>query len=197
MTPGGMRGPTAGLSQQAGRSWGQPDPGSAGEGGSSPDNDETGRHCQTARARQARREGVTRCEPVVEPPQAIAPAPTWRIRAGQQRTPTQRLGGRLRGRCSVRWSGGHEEGLRRTRGEAAGEQLGTTSADWCMVNAGTLSGSPFPLASQAGGGQARCRLLALGGDGAAVVVRGRESRPHGEGRQQVRSVGTGRPGGRR
>jgi hypothetical protein len=134
---------------------------------------------------------------VVEPPQAIALAPTWRIWAGQQRTRTQRLGGRLRGRCSVRRSGGHEEGLRRTRGEAAGEQLGTTSADRCMVNAGTLSGSPFPLASQAGGGQARCRLLALGGDGAAVVVRGRESRPHGEGRQQVRSVGTGRPGGRR
>jgi hypothetical protein len=166
-----------------------------GRVGSSPDNDETGRHCQTARARQARREGATRREPVVEPPQAIAPAPTWRIRAGQQRTHTQRLGGRLRGRCSVRWSGGHEEGLRRTRGEAAGEQLGTTSADRCMVNAGTRSGSPFPLASQAGGGQARCRLLALGGDGAAVVVRGRESRPHGEGRQQVRSGGTGRPGG--
>ena len=32
--------------------------------------------------------------------------------------------------------------------------------------------------------------------GAPVVVRGRESRPHGEGGQQVRSAGIGMPGGR-
>jgi hypothetical protein len=31
-----------------------------GAGGSSPDNDGTGRYCQTARGRQARREGVAR-----------------------------------------------------------------------------------------------------------------------------------------
>jgi len=36
MQPGGMREPTCGLSQQAGRSWGQPDPGGAGEGGKQP-----------------------------------------------------------------------------------------------------------------------------------------------------------------
>jgi hypothetical protein len=82
MTPGGMQEPTAGLSQQAGEAGGSLILEAQGEGGSSPDNDETGRYCQTARARQARREGVTRREPVVEPPQAIAPAPTWRIRAG-------------------------------------------------------------------------------------------------------------------
>ena len=39
-------------------------PWSAGEGGSSPDNAGTGRHCQTARARQARRKGG-REEPVL------------------------------------------------------------------------------------------------------------------------------------
>jgi hypothetical protein len=43
--------------------------GDAGEGGSSPDNCGTGRHCQTARVRQARRTGVRMQKPVVEPPQ--------------------------------------------------------------------------------------------------------------------------------
>ncbi len=52
------------------RSWRQPDPGGAGLGRSSLDNDEPDQHCQMARARQARREGVSRSEPVVEPPQA-------------------------------------------------------------------------------------------------------------------------------
>ncbi len=37
--------------------------------GSSPDNDGTGRHLQTARARQARRDGTRLQKPVVEPPQ--------------------------------------------------------------------------------------------------------------------------------
>jgi hypothetical protein len=67
----------------------------------------------------------------------------------------------------------------------------------CVVNVGTVREPPSPLASQAGGGLVRCRLLAPGRDGALVVVRGRESRPHGEGGQQVRSSGTGMSGGRR
>ncbi|MGH8931026.1 MAG: reverse transcriptase domain-containing protein, partial [Egibacteraceae bacterium] len=40
--------------------WGQPELGDAREGGSSPDNDGTGRDCQTAWVRQSRRDGVTR-----------------------------------------------------------------------------------------------------------------------------------------
>ncbi|MFH9355744.1 hypothetical protein [Kitasatospora sp. NPDC017646] len=39
------------LSQQGPGSWGQPDPGGAGEGGSSPDNVAGARHCQTRRPR--------------------------------------------------------------------------------------------------------------------------------------------------
>jgi hypothetical protein len=65
------------------------------------------------------------------------------------------------------------------------------------VNVGTTPGLPSPPASQAGGGQVRRRLSAPEWDGALVVVRGRESRPHGEGGQQVRSRRTGTPGGRR
>jgi hypothetical protein len=83
--------------------------------------------------------------------------------------------------------GGHEESLRRTRGEAAGEELDTDPTDRFVVNVGTIPGSPFPPHRQCGGGQARCRLTDLGWDGGPVVVRGRESRPHGEGAQRVSS----------
>ena len=62
----GTKRPTFGLSQQAVEAGGSLTLGDAGEGGSSPDNDGTGRHCQTARARQARQEGV-REEPVQKP----------------------------------------------------------------------------------------------------------------------------------
>ena len=49
--PGGVQDLTGLLSQQGLRSWGQPDPGGAGEGGSSPDNVVETRHCQTCRPR--------------------------------------------------------------------------------------------------------------------------------------------------
>ena len=66
-----------------------------------------------------------------------------------------------------------------------------------MVNVGTLLVLPFPTPFQGGGGQARGRLMGPGGDGGPVVVRGRESRLHGEGAQQVRSQSDARAGGRR
>ena len=85
--------------------------------------------------------------------------------------------------------GGHGESLRRSRGEAAGEELGTYPVDRLMVNVGTVARSPYLTASQAGSGKA-CRLLmAWWRGGESVVVRGRESRPHGEGTQRVRRVG--------
>jgi hypothetical protein len=88
MQPGGLHEPASGLSQQAGEAGGSLTPEAQGRAGATSDNNGTGRHRQTARARQARREGVTGREPVVEPPQANAPAPTWRMWAGQQRTPS-------------------------------------------------------------------------------------------------------------
>ena len=45
-------------------------------------------------------------------------------------------------------------------------------------------------------GQARRLLMAVGRGGAFVIVRGRESRPHGEGRQRAGRRGTGTAGGR-
>jgi hypothetical protein len=93
--------------------------------------------------------------------------------------------------------GGHTECLRRRCGDAAGEELGADPADRCMVNVGTVFESPSPPPIQGGGGQAHRRLTARGWDGVSVVVRARDSRAHGEGRQQARNSGTVRPGVRR
>ena len=106
-----------------------------------------------------------------------------------------RSGGRLRTRFDTGRDGGHEESLRRTRGEAAGEELDTAPVDRLLVNVGTIPGFPYPPPSQGGDGQARDRPMALGWGGGPVVVRGRESRPHGEGGQRVCMHGTGRSGG--
>jgi hypothetical protein len=54
--------------------WGKPDLGDARKDGSSPDNDGTGWHCQTAWARQSRREGVTRVNQWQSPVSGV-PAP--------------------------------------------------------------------------------------------------------------------------
>lgn len=52
------------------------------------------------------------------------------------------------------------------------------------VNVGTLSPAPHAVASgHASCGKARRPLVPPGGGGGSVVVRGRESRPHGEGTQ--------------
>jgi hypothetical protein len=151
-----------------------------GAGGSSPDNDGTGRYCQTAWVRQARREGVARANQWLNPLKRgigsnLADVGRDAVHAGRDGLATPWLV--FRG-----WRGGHEEGLRRTRGEAAGEKLGAAPVDRSAVNVGTILGLP------ASGGQARCRLLAPGWGGAFVVVRGRESRPHGEGRQRTCSI---------
>ena len=70
-----------------------------------------------------------------------------------------------------------------------GKSWAPTPSTGTSVNVGTTSGSPYPPASQVGGGQAHRRLTAPRWGGGSVVVRGRESRPHGEGTQRVRSEG--------
>ncbi len=62
------------------------------------------------------------------------------------------------GRTGELSTGGHGESLRRSRGEAAGEELGTTPVDRLMVNVGTATRPPSLTASQADSGKA-CRLL--------------------------------------
>lgn len=54
------------------------------------------------------------------------------------------------------------------------------------VNVGTVPAAPPPVSQP--GGKARRRLMLPGRGGGPVVVRGRESRPHGEGVQWDRST---------
>jgi hypothetical protein len=59
------------------------------------------------------------------------------------------------------------------------------------VNVGTVPTVPLPALP---GGKARRRLMPSGWDGGPVLVRGRESRPHGEVVQWDRSKQTSRGG---
>ena len=95
-----------------------------------------------------------------------------------------------------RRSGDRGEGLRRSRGDAAGVELGAALTDRSRGERGNHLGSPYPPDFQPGGGQVRCRPRAMGWDGGLVVVRALESGAHGEGDQQVSSKDTGMPGGR-
>jgi len=92
---------------------------------------------------------------------------------------------------------GYGEGLRRTRGEAVGEKLGTAPVNRHTLNMGTVSAPPSLPFCLSDKGQARCRLRTPRWDGGSVVVRGWESQPHGEGTQQDRRAVAGIPGGRR
>jgi hypothetical protein len=191
-----MKGPTFGLSQQAAEAggsltWrrrvGREQPRQRRDGSAPPD--DPGPASKTGRCTSAETSGGTpsseanRLEPGGSGPGGSA-------REAAEPRPTD-SGGR-----SYRRPGGHDEGLRRSRGEAAGEELGTTPVNRSAVNVGTTSGPPSPPVSQAGGGQARRRLSAPRWGGVPVVVRGRESRLQGEGGQRVRGCGTGTSGGR-
>src|SRR4030095_5793109 len=89
------------------------------------------------RVRRAGRKGV-REEPAFTSLK-FAPARTWRIGAGCGAHPLSGIG--MRG--TLGWltracPGGHEEGLRRTRGDAAGTESGSSSVERITVNTGTV-----------------------------------------------------------
>jgi hypothetical protein len=75
-----------------------------------------------------------------------------------------------------------------------GQSWAPTPSSGLRVNVGTISAVPFPVSSQLAGGKARRRSMPPGWDGGPVVVRGRESRSHGEGVQRVRSIDAERGG---
>jgi hypothetical protein len=167
-----------------------------GRVGSSPDKAGTGQYCQMAWVRRTRRKGVTRVNQ------------WWNLRnrgTGSNLADLGRAavhadltdGEATPGTAIDVGPGGHEECLRRTRGDAAGAELGTDPADRHTVNMGTLPHSPSPACRQHVGGRGRCHPMGGAGGGVAVVVRGRESRPHGEGRQQAGNDVWVMPGGRR
>ena len=63
-----------------------------------------------------------------------------------------------------------------------------TSSNGPTVNVGTIPAVPYPASTQRVGGKARRRPTLSGWGGGPVVVRGRESRPHGEGVQWDRGL---------
>ena len=147
---------------------------------SSPDNDGTVRHCQTGPGPASKAERCTR-ETDVKAPQVM---PSGRnLVDGRTAVHAHTPVGDSEAGFDPRW-GGHGESLRRIRGEAAGAQSGTDPANRFMVNVGTISTPPHRRPARPGGGKARRPLMAPRWDGVLVVVRGRESRLHGEGGQQ-------------
>ena len=164
-----------------------------GRAASSPDNDETDRYCQTVRARLARQTGVTKVNQWLKSLKRGTGSnlvDVGRVTARAELT----QGGATLIPGNVGRVGGHGECLRRTHGDAVGVELGTDPVDRYIVNVGTILLPPFPPPRQGGGGQTHRRLTAWGWDGVFVVVRARESRVHGEGRQQARNSGTVMPG---
>ena len=153
----------------------------------------------TGRVGTARRPGSgKRDEKVYErnqrqSPVSLPPAQTWWMRAGLQCTLPFGSDSALGSSGSRRRPWGRSAAYvwrccrgivgRLTRQPGGGER-------------GNRHGSPSCLAIQAGSGQVRRRLSIRVRGGGSVVVRERESRSHGEGTQQVRSLGVGRPGGR-
>ena len=128
-----------GPSQRVVEAGGSPALEAQGVDGSSPDNDGTGRHCQTARVRQARREGVVRANQWLNPLKRgigsnLADVGRDAVRAGPSGPATPWLV--FRG-----WRGGHGEGLRRTHGEAAGAKLDAAPVDRSAMNVGNHPGA--------------------------------------------------------
>lgn len=72
-----------------------------------------------------------------------------------------------------------------------GHSWAPTPSIGSAVNVGTIPAVPDPRCVQQRGGKARRRPMLSGWGGGPVVVRGRESRSHGEGVQRVRSTEAG------
>ena len=69
-----------------------------------------------------------------------------------------------------------------------GHSWAPTPSIGSRVNVGTTPAVPDPASSQLVEGKVRCRPMPPRWGGGPVVVRGRESRPHGEGVQRDRSI---------
>ena len=185
----------------------------------------TERSCKGSAAGLSQQAGEAEDSPILETQGRVGAVLTTTGRAGTARRPGSGKQGekayernqraRLRKRCAgsnlvdlgrsavhgrrlmVDSDAGTDGPARRPRGRAA-------AYSWrgCRGIAGRL---PRPAVTGERGkrprspapcGQARRRLMARGRGGAFVVVRGRESRPHGEGRQRAGRRGTGTAGGR-
>ena len=165
------------------------------EGGSSLDNDGTPRHCQTGWVRQARREGV-REEPARESPSNH----TTSSNLADLGWVAVRTRDHWRGKLLDRYKVAEREAVRNVCGVRTamlqGQSWAPNPSNGLTVNMGTTLVLPNPIGHEPKGGNVRRPPMAPGWGGGPVVVRGRESRPHGEGVQRVRGTQATREGRR-
>ena len=133
-----------------------------------------------ARARASEIERKSESDSVVEAPRLQNRPQTWRTRVGHSDDAALIYGGTLHARLAYPGvvTGGR---LRVSAGGAVGVEPASDPVKRIMVNVGDAPCSP---ARWWRSGKARCRLMGARCVGVRVVVRGRESRPHGEGGQQ-------------
>jgi hypothetical protein len=151
-------------------------------------------YCQTGRARRARSEGI-REEPVVKLRKRGTGSNLVDMgRDAVHDHPLMWMVDSVAG-LACRW-GGHGEGLRRSRGDAAGAKLGAQLIDRFAVNTGTILHRSHTRKSARLCGIDTSSVEGAGWGGGPVVVRAGERPAHGEGGQQVSSRGAGMPGDR-
>ena len=185
----GGRAPPVGLSQQAAEAGGSLTSETRGRAGAA--STTPGRAGTTRQLGPGKQDGeVYECRNQWwNPLKKSGPAGIWWMAGTAVRATPYDRGGQPR--RPKRAPGGHGEVLRHSRGRPAGEKLGTDPVDRSVVNVGTVLGAPTCRPARSAAGKARRLLMAEGRGGGSVVVRGRESRPHGEGTQRARSSGTG------
>jgi hypothetical protein len=142
------------------------------------------------RVRASKTERQSESESVVEAPRSVNRPQTWRTWAGRNNDVALFAGGSLR-IPREGWCGGR-------RDAASARRMVCRGIAGCrpgQTDHGERGKRPVRARLRWQPGKARCPLMRTGRGGVRVVVRGRESRPHGEGGQQDSSMRS-RSGGR-
>jgi len=143
------------------------------------------------RARQARREGVTTVNQCSKASQAQTTSSNL-ADLGWVATRTRTVCGELLRSVNV----ADREATLKDCGVGVarlqGHSWAPNPSNGSRVNVGTIQTAPIASSSPLDAGKVRCRLMLPGWDGGPVVVRGRESRSHGEGVQRVRGISAAR-----
>lgn len=130
-------------------------------------------------------------------PSSGTPARTWWIWAGQQCVLVADGGGQLHVGLGLAGTEATVKVCGVAVARLQGKSWAPIPSNGHEVNVGTIVESPNLSASPADSAKAHRQLMARRRGGALVVVRGRESRSHGEGEQQVRGNRSGTSGVRR
>lgn len=142
------------------------------------------------RVRASETERQSESESMVEAPSSIDWPETWRTWAGRNDETALYAGGSLHAPREGLRGGPRETAI--ARGMACRGKVGCRPG---QTDHGERGKRPVRAGLRCQPGKARRLLMRSGRGGVRVVVRGRESRPHGEGGQQDRSMRS-RSGGR-